>query len=114
MCENDHDWIQEFPGAVTVCDEAGVIVAMNDKAVGTFAGDGGAALLGKSVMDCHAERSKAIIKKIMAGGGPNIYTVEKHGKKKLIYQSAWTKDGAFAGIVELSLEIPFEMPHFIR
>jgi transcriptional regulator with PAS, ATPase and Fis domain len=114
MCENDRDWIQEFPGAVTVCDEAGIIVAMNDKAVSTFADDGGAALLGKSVMDCHAERSKTIIQEIMAGGRPNIYTIEKKGKKKLIYQSAWTKDGAFAGIVELSLEIPFEMPHFIR
>ena len=114
MCEHDRDWIQEFPGAATVCDAEGVIVAMNDKAVSTFADDGGAALLGRSVMDCHAERSKAIIKKIMAGGGPNIYTIEKHGKKKLIYQSAWTKDGVFAGVIELSLEIPFEMPHFIR
>jgi len=112
--DHDHDWIKEFPGAVTVCDEAGVIVAMNDKALSTFADDGGAALLGKSVMDCHAEHSRGIIKKIMAGGPPNIYTIEKKGKKKLIYQAAWTKDGAFAGIVELSLEIPFEMPHFIR
>jgi hypothetical protein len=114
MCEHDRDWIREFPGAVTLCDAAGVIVEMNDKAVSTFADDGGAALLGKSVMDCHAERSRGIIQEIMAGGRPNIYTIEKNGKKKLIYQSAWTKDGVFAGIVELSLEIPFEMPHFVR
>ncbi len=109
-----HDWIKEFPGAVTVCDAEGVIVAMNDKALSTFADDGGAALLGKNVMDCHSERSRTILKEIMAAGRPNIYTIEKKGQKKLIYQSPWTKDGAFAGIIELSLEIPFEMPHFIR
>jgi transcriptional regulator with PAS, ATPase and Fis domain len=114
MCENDHDWIQEFSSAVTVCDKAGVIVAMNDQAASTFAADGGAALFGKSVMDCHTERSREIIKKIMAGGGPNAYTIEKHGKKKLVYQSAWTKDGVVAGVVELSFEIPFELPHFVR
>lgn len=116
MCESDGrgDWIKEFPGAVTVCDEKGIIAAMNDKAEGTFADDGGAALIGRDVMACHAERSREIIRKIMAGGGPNVYTIEKRGKKKLIYQAAWTKDGAVAGVVELSLEIPFDLPHFIR
>ncbi len=44
----------------------------------------------------------------------NVYTIEKKGKKKLIYQAPWFLDGAFGGLVELSLEIPFEMPHFIR
>ena len=29
-------WIQEFPGAVTVCDSNGVILAMNDKSIRTF------------------------------------------------------------------------------
>lgn len=44
----------------------------------------------------------------------NIYTIEKDGVKKLIYQSPWYKDGQYAGFVELALEIPFEMPHFVR
>jgi len=44
----------------------------------------------------------------------NIYTVEKDGIKKLIYQSPWFNDGQYAGFVELSLEVPFEMPHFVR
>ena len=34
--------------------------------------------------------------------------------RKLIYQSPWYRDGAYAGFVELSLEIPAEMPHFVR
>jgi hypothetical protein len=44
----------------------------------------------------------------------NIYTIEKNGVKKLIYQTPWYQDGQYAGFIELSLEIPFEMPHFIR
>ena len=44
----------------------------------------------------------------------NVYTIEKNGIKKLIYQSPWYVKGEFAGFVELSLEIPFEIPHFIR
>ena len=45
---------------------------------------------------------------------PNVYTIEKNGIKKLIYQSPWFENGEMKGLVELSLEIPFEMPHFIR
>ena len=40
--------------------------------------------------------------------------IEKNGVKKIIYQSPWYKEGEYAGFVELSLEIPLEMPHFIR
>jgi len=34
-------WVQEFPGAVTVCDRDGIILAMNDKSARTFEKDGG-------------------------------------------------------------------------
>ncbi len=44
----------------------------------------------------------------------NAYTIEKNGVKKLIYQTPWYDNDAFAGYVELSIEIPFEMPHYIR
>ena len=39
---------------------------------------------------------------------------EKNGVKKLIYQTPWYENGEFMGLVEFSLEIPFEMPHYIR
>ena len=42
------------------------------------------------------------------------YDVFKNGVKKLIYQTPWMKDGKPAGLVEISLEIPFDMPHFVR
>ena len=35
--------------------------------------------------------------------------------KKLIYQTPWWKeDGQFGGLIEYSIEIPFEMPHYVR
>jgi len=27
----EHSWVQEFPGAITVCDRDGIILEMNDK-----------------------------------------------------------------------------------
>jgi hypothetical protein len=51
---------------------------------------------------------------IMTTGQKNVYTIEKQGQKKIIYQTPWFAEGEFRGIVELSLAIPSEMPHFIR
>jgi len=109
-----HDWVKEFPAAVTVSDPQGVILAMNDKAAKTFEKDGGYALIGKNMLDCHPELARTKTEHLLAAQEKNVYTIEKNGIKKLIYQSPWYKNGQYAGIVEISLEIPFEMPHFIR
>ena len=98
--------------AVTVCDTGGTILYMNDKARTTFARHGD--MIGKNLFDCHSERSRGIIRRLLADGGTNAYTIEKNGVKKLIYQTPWYENGEFMGLVEFSLEIPFEMPHYIR
>jgi transcriptional regulator with PAS, ATPase and Fis domain len=108
------NWAKEFPGAITVCDEAGRILAMNDRSVESFASDGGAALVGTNVLDCHPEPSRTKLEELFRTGRTNVYTIEKGGKKKLIFQAPWSREGIFAGLVELSLEIPFDMPHFVR
>jgi len=110
----ENAWVKEFPGAVTVCDAQGIILEMNDKAELTFAEDGGRALIGQNVLDCHPEPSRSQLRNMLAEGKPNIYTIEKNGVKKLIYQTPWYADGNYAGFIELSLEIPFEMSHFVR
>ncbi|HTX89952.1 MAG TPA: PAS domain-containing protein [Anaerolineales bacterium] len=110
----EHAWLKEFPGAVTVCDAQGVILEMNDKAARTFEKDGGTALIGKNLLDCHPEPARSKLEQMLAGREPNVYTIEKNGVKKLIYQTPWYRDGEYAGFIELSLEIPFEMPHFVR
>jgi len=111
---HDEAWVKEFPGAVTVCDREGVILAMNDRAAVTFESDGGRALVGTNALDCHPDRARAQLVEMLASGRPNVYTIEKNGVRKLIYQSPWTREGAYAGFVELSLVIPAEMPHFVR
>ena len=111
---NENEWIKEFPAAVTVCDEEGIILDMNDKAAKTFEKDGGRKLIGSNMLDCHPEPARAKAERLLAAREKNVYTIEKNGVKKLIYQSPWYRNGEYAGFVELSLEIPFEMPHFIR
>ena len=81
----------------------------------TFEKDGGLALIGSSLKACHNDRSKAIIDRLLAEGGRNVYTIDKAGQKKLIFQSAWRDgSGEVAGLVELSLVLPEGMPHYVR
>jgi PAS domain-containing protein len=107
-------WVREFPGAVTLCDRDGVILQMNDSAAAVFQEDGGRALVGTNVLDCHPEPSRSKLSTMLATGQANVYTIEKNGVKKLIYQAPWYLEGEYAGFVEISLEIPAEMPHFVR
>jgi hypothetical protein len=108
------DWITGFPGAVTVCDRRGVITYMNDKSAKTFEADGGLALVGTNLLACHPEPSRSRVADLLANPRVNAYTVEKRGVRKLIYQAPWFRDGVVQGLVELSLEIPESMPHFVR
>lgn len=109
-----NDWIKEFPSAVTVCDKEGIVLEMNEKAQKTFEKDGGIALIGKNLFDCHPEGAKIKVIGLLSKKQTNVYTIEKNGIKKMIYQSPWLENGEFAGFVEMSLEIPMEIPHFIR
>ncbi len=108
------DWIEKLDGNVIVCDANGIIIYMNETAIRNYEKDGGAALIGRNLMDCHGEASRRKIREIMTTHQKNVYTIEKRGRKKIIYQTPWMDGTVFKGIVELSLEIPFEMAHFIR
>ena len=104
------NWARELPAAVTVCDRNGVILEMNDKAKNTFSGD----FVGRNVLDCHPEPARTKLTELLATGKSNVYTIEKKGRRKLVYQSPWFRDGQFAGLVEISLELPESVPHFRR
>ena len=109
-----HAWVHEFPAAVTVSDEKGKIIEMNEKARSAFAKDGGEKLIGTNVLDCHPELARTKLRDIMDEHKTNVYTIEKAGVKKLIYQAPWYLEGRFAGVVEISFEIPDALPHFVR
>jgi hypothetical protein len=125
MSEGMPAWVEEFPGAVTVSAADGTILYLNDRASAVFGRQGGrAALVGAKLEGCHSEASKRIIEGLGAAaraGGPgdagaktNAYTITKAGVHKFIYQAPWYEDGRYAGLVELSMEIPAELPHFER
>jgi len=110
----EKEWVDGFPGAVTVCDRTGIVVEMNDKAAQGYAEQGGRALLGTNMLDCHPEPSRTRLQVLLENGQSNIYTIEKRGVKKLVFQAPWYHDGIRAGMVELVLELPAGMPHFVR
>lgn len=107
-----YPWSDEMNCAVTVCDTEGIILYMNEKARQTFARHGD--LIGKNMFDCHNPASQAKIRELLATGGTNAYTIEKEGLHKVIYQTAWRENGVVRGLVELSMVVPAEMPHYVR
>ena len=111
---SEHLWIKEFPGSIIICDQDGLILEMNDKAAKGYESEGGLGLIGSNLLDCHPEQARKKVEEMLVTREANIYTIEKKGIKKLVYQHPWYKDGQYAGIVEIVLEIPFELPHFIR
>jgi transcriptional regulator with PAS, ATPase and Fis domain len=108
------DWIKEFPGAVTVCDTRGIIIALNDQAEKAFQSKGGSRLLGANVLDCHPEPARSKLAEMMENPRLNAYTIEKKGRHRLVYHAPWVQDGRYAGFVEMILEIPDPLPHFVR
>ena len=111
---SDNAWVREFAAAVTVCDAEGTIVEMNDRSAQLFAAQGGRALLGSSVLDCHPEPARTKLAQLMGQRRASTYTTEKGGRRKLIHQAPWYRDGEYAGFVEIVLPLPETLPHFVR
>lgn len=106
--------LQEVPFAITICDQDGIILEMNEKSAATFDKYGGKALIGQSLFECHPAKAAEKLKELLQTHDINAYTIEKNGVKKLIYQAPRFEKGEFVGYVELSLILPDEMPHFVR
>jgi len=108
------NWTDGFLGAITVCDCEGIVVYMNDRSKKQFDKDGGESLVGKSLIDCHPEPARTFLKKMLVEPITNSYTIEKNGIHKMIHQTPWIEKGEFKGVVEISFEIPMELPHHKR
>lgn len=101
-------------GAITVCDREGIVVYMNDASIKMFAKYAEGGLVGKSLLFCHSPQSRVILQNMLDNPVSNTYTIEKNGIKKMIHQTPWMQDGQFKGVVEMSFEIPVELPHHNR
>ncbi len=95
--------------AITVADLEGIVIYQNERSIAVN-GD----VRGRSMLPCHSERSRQIIERLITNGENNVYTIEKRGLRKMIYQTPWRAEGRVAGLVEFSLEIPESMPHYVR
>jgi PAS domain-containing protein len=93
--------------AVTIADENGHIVFLNDLAVEHYGDRGGAALVGTDLYDCHNSESQAKIKNLYAryrAGDltPTRYHEQKeNGLAESIVLFPLLVDGHFRGIAEL-------------
>jgi transcriptional regulator with PAS, ATPase and Fis domain len=111
---DDHPWVREFGAAVTVCDADGIIIEMNERSARMFEAQGGRALIGSNVLDCHPEPSRTKLAGLMQRRQANTYTTEKKGRRRLIHQGPWYRDGQYAGFVEIVLALPEPLAHFNR
>ncbi|MBQ9638951.1 MAG: diguanylate cyclase [Bacteroidales bacterium] len=104
--------------AITVCDAKGNILDMNQHSADV--NSHGHKIINNNLLDCHPEPARTKLIGLLTQQASNIYTIEKtlptgQKVKKLIYQTPWQQaDGSFGGLVELSLEVPFDMPHYVR
>lgn len=108
-------WLEEDDAAITICDLEGIIVYMNARSRKAFSKyDDSGVFVGSSLVECHPEPARSKLLSMLREPLTNVYTIEKNGNRKLIRQSPWYRDGIFSGVVEISFEIPAEMPHHLR
>ncbi len=108
-------WFDEDDAAITICDLSGIIIYMNERSKKSFSKyDDSGVGIGSSLVECHPEPSRTKLLNMLIKPQTNVYTIEKRGIKKIIRQSPWYRDGVFSGVVEVSFEIPSDMPHYIR
>ena len=79
--------------AVVICDPGHTIIYMNPAAVERYQRWGGKELLGKSLLDCHNERSREMIIRIVdwfgrSGDNDLVYTSYNEKENKDVYMVA--------------------------
>ncbi len=103
------DWVDEYPGMISVCDTEGKILMMNQKIADYFASSGGKKLIGTNLFDCHREIAGGQIRDLMEVQKTDVYIAEENGERELVIHAPWYKQGTFAGIVEISVPLTGEI-----
>ena len=105
------DYLETVPNiAATVCDKEGTVLYQNKSAI-----DRDGDVIGKNLYNCHGPRAGAMSRHMIESGDSNTYQVIHHGKHKLLHQTPWYDDeGNVAGLIELDIDLPDNMPVFDR
>ena len=107
-------WLDGFAVSIMVMDAEGKVLYMNDAADEVFKKFGGKNMVGSDISQCHKASSMITIKEMMENDSTNVYSIEKNGQKKIIYQAPWYEEGRVAGLVTMSLAVPEKIPHHER
>ena len=110
----EHSWVREFPAEISICDREGVLLEINQAAEALFAKDGGRTLIGSNILNCHPEPDRSKLQRLLETGQTNVYLSETQGRRTFVFQSPWFLGGQYAGLVEVSFDVPDDIPHFIR
>ena len=98
--------VQEDHAAVVLCNLDHQIIYMNPAAISNYEKWGGEALLGKSLLDCHNEKSREMINKVVAWfqesrNHNRMYTFHNEKQNKDVYMIALrSQDGTLIGYYE--------------
>lgn len=105
------DYLENVAFAACVCDREGVVLYQNERSIKR---DG--QVVGKNLYDCHNPHSCQMIRHMIQTGQSNSYQIIRHGKKRLLHQTPWyeVQGGEVSGLIELSIDIPDDMPVFNR
>jgi hypothetical protein len=109
-----HEWVEEYPGSITVCDRTGTILELNKGAVESFRALGGRKLIGSNLMDCHPEPARSKLERMIRSRQTNVYTVKKGRIRKIVLQTPWYRKNRYSGFVEISLPITGKIPNIVR
>ena len=105
-------WADEIEAAVTICDKNAKILYMNEKSRETFARHGD--IIGHDLLQYHPPKAVEQIKHMLSTGETNTYKITKNGREKIIHQTPWRQNGEIMGLVEFSIVLPEDMPHYVR
>jgi transcriptional regulator with PAS, ATPase and Fis domain len=106
--------VLDLPAEVMACSKDGEILDMNAEAAILFGTDGGFSLLGANVLECHPESARVKLERMLKDQNTNAYYNTENGVTRFFYQAPWYQDGQYAGFIEISFEVPEQIPHYIR
>lgn len=99
------NYLESVNFSATVCDKNGIVLYQNALAKSK---DGD--VVGKSLFNCHQEKTNLKIVQMIASGASNTYEVVRGGKRRMVHQTPWYECGEVAGLVEIAIDLPESYP----